>query len=363
MGFFQKFYYGKAGQADFNPEDLPKNRRELFFAMLRIRFSGICGQNLISVLFKLPIICVLGYALMFILSLGQAMQEDATLIESFSRDWFSLAVMMLAILVPCHVISGIGTTGTRYILRNWARDQHAFGFSDIKDSIKTNWKQGALFGLLTGIIDLVCFVGWYFYRNQASLSASPVSAILMTVLEGFMIIFPIVWWMIGMAAYPMMITYNMKLRVVIRNCLILIIGKLPLSVGIWLLTMVPTILCAVLFLLLGSGWPLLAWVLIYLVCGFGLTGFLYASYSNYLFDQYLNPRIEGAPVNMGLRSDEFNDDDADDDVSDFNPQPGYRPTPAPNGNEAWPPRRDDSWLDAAAERNLPTEEEKKSEDK
>ncbi len=40
MGLFQRFYYGKAGQADFNPEDLPKNRKELFMAMFRMAASA-----------------------------------------------------------------------------------------------------------------------------------------------------------------------------------------------------------------------------------------------------------------------------------------------------------------------------------
>ena len=83
---------------------------------------------------------------------------------------------------------------------------------------------------------------------------------------------------------------------------------------------------------------------------------MYASYANALFDKYMNPRIEGAPVNMGLRSSEYDEDEADDDDTPVNAQPGYRPTPGPGGvGEAWPPRRPDdssSWLDAQAERNI-----------
>ena len=31
MGFFDRFYYGKAGKADYTVEDMPKNRLQLFF--------------------------------------------------------------------------------------------------------------------------------------------------------------------------------------------------------------------------------------------------------------------------------------------------------------------------------------------
>ena len=44
------FYYGKSGKGDFKKEDLPKNRFQLFFEMLRIRFSALCRLNLMTIL-------------------------------------------------------------------------------------------------------------------------------------------------------------------------------------------------------------------------------------------------------------------------------------------------------------------------
>ena len=82
MGFFQRMYYGKAGQADFNPEDLPKNRRELFFSMLRIRFSGLCSQNFIYLLFCIPAIAVGLLSFNFLSSLANMMVENEALAEA-----------------------------------------------------------------------------------------------------------------------------------------------------------------------------------------------------------------------------------------------------------------------------------------
>ena len=47
----------------------------------------------------------------------------------------------------------------------------------------------------------------------------------------------------------------------------------------------------------------------YILIGFALSRFVGASYSNAVFDKYLNPNIEGAEVNRGLYVDE--DDDSD----------------------------------------------------
>ena len=49
------FYYGKSGKGDFRKEDLPKNRWQLFWEMLRVRFSGLCRLNLMAVAAWLPL--------------------------------------------------------------------------------------------------------------------------------------------------------------------------------------------------------------------------------------------------------------------------------------------------------------------
>ena len=40
------YYYGKSGKGDYTPDDLPKNRWQLFMEMLRTRMSGLCRMNL-----------------------------------------------------------------------------------------------------------------------------------------------------------------------------------------------------------------------------------------------------------------------------------------------------------------------------
>ena len=40
------FYYGKSGKGDFRKEDLPQNRWQLFWEMLRVRLSGLFRLNL-----------------------------------------------------------------------------------------------------------------------------------------------------------------------------------------------------------------------------------------------------------------------------------------------------------------------------
>ena len=55
------YYYGKSGKGDFRKEDLPKNRWQLFWEMLRVRFSGLFRLNLMTVAAWLPLIILIGY--------------------------------------------------------------------------------------------------------------------------------------------------------------------------------------------------------------------------------------------------------------------------------------------------------------
>ena len=52
--FMNNYYYGKSGKGDYNPEDLPRTRMQLFWEMLRTRLSALMRLNLIYVLPWIP---------------------------------------------------------------------------------------------------------------------------------------------------------------------------------------------------------------------------------------------------------------------------------------------------------------------
>jgi len=55
---------------------------------------------------------------------------------------------------------------------------------------------------------------------------------------------------------------------------------------------------------------LFAW---YVLIGFSLSRFVTASYTNAVFDRYINPKIEGAKVDQGLyRPEEDEEDDEEE---------------------------------------------------
>ena len=55
-----RYYYGKSGKGDYTPEDLPQTRWQLFWEMLRVRFSALIRLNLMYAVAWLPVIYVIG---------------------------------------------------------------------------------------------------------------------------------------------------------------------------------------------------------------------------------------------------------------------------------------------------------------
>ncbi|MBQ3079831.1 MAG: DUF624 domain-containing protein [Clostridia bacterium] len=223
--------------------------------------------------------------------------------EFVSSNLKSQLSLILLVMIPLIALAGIGSTGQMYVLRNWARDEHSFMWSDYKATIKSNWKQGLVIGLLNGLSIYIFYIAYITYGDMAAKSGW-----FFVIPQMLMVMLLVIWWMMNEIIFPMMVTYDMKIRQLIRNSAIMVIARLPYSILILIGSLVP----AVIGLCLPIQFSMIFIVLFYGLIGFSLTGFLYASYANSLFDRFLNPRIEGAEVNKGLREAEEDDDDEDD---------------------------------------------------
>ena len=101
--------------------------------------------------------------------------------------------------------------------------------------------------------------------------------------------------------------------------MILGIGRLPQSIGIRLVTLLPAAICLLLFLFTGVGmYGVLALGGYYILIGITLTRFIFASLSNAVFDRFINSRIEGVRVNRGLAEDddEYEDEEEAKDTAE-----------------------------------------------
>lgn len=304
-GMMNNFYYGKAGQADFTPEQLPANRVQLFFSMFRIRFSGLVGMNLLYLLFALPAILWTVFNLMAISGAGAVYNDVGELIAQNTvptEQLLGYVNVYLLGMIPCLMLLSFGTVGVTYVLRNWARDQHSFVLSDFKDAVKSNWKQTLLVGLINGLSLSVTFVCYRYYGMMAQ------ESVFWIIPRTLVVCICALWWMVNMLLFPMMVTYDMKFGTLVRNSFIMGVARLPFTL---LFSVLPPVITGGIALFVPYGW--IAMLLIYALIGMSGVLFMQVSYANSCFDRYLNPRIEGAQVNMGLRDPRYDDDEEDDE--------------------------------------------------
>ena len=290
------YFYGKQGKADYTVADMPQNRRQLFGEVLKVRWSAMCGVNLLYMIIWIPAIIWTGLNLTALYNL---VNTEAAVRD----DVLGLFSTYLAVLFPCIAITGPFNAGVTYVLRNWARDEHSFVFSDFKDAVKSNWKQSLVISAVSGALPFMLYVGWQFYGSMLSRSALFILPIALVMLVG------ILWTLSSMIMYDMLVTYDLKLRDVIRNSILLTLAKLPFAVVIKLATLAIPALAVGLVLLIPNFQMHILMVLgvLYFVFLVAFHKLITTSYANWLCETYLNARIEGARTDIGLRPENWDD--------------------------------------------------------
>lgn len=294
MGLFSGMFSGKSNRPDFTPDMMPKNRFELFFEMLKLNLFNLLKVNLMYFVFWIP------FWIWTWMNLSVLLTYDS--VEAFAADGYMMVYAMGAAL--CVMITGPAKCALKYITRNYARDEHVWLWSDFIGAIKANWKQGLALSVLNGLFLFLFVYGLSFYNNMAAATGSYVYLFLQVLL----VVLGVMFLLMNLYAWPMMVTYELKFTQILRNSLVLAIGRLPQSVLFGLITIIPIVIS-------GFWLPFLFW---YFIIGYALASFVNCSYTNAAFDRFFNTRIEGAEVGRGMQKkaeddDEWEDLDPDDE--------------------------------------------------
>ncbi|MBP3705134.1 MAG: YesL family protein, partial [Clostridia bacterium] len=206
MSLFNMFNnYDKPGPGV--SKDEPKKSAPIrFFEILWRKLSKLIQLNLI---FMIPVVVVVAAAMYGILILPlQHLMLTTTVFGTL--DLYNLYIVPMPVL-----LLGPFSCGMAYITRNFAREEHAFVWSDFWDAVKDNWKAGLLNGVIMYIAYAVLSFGFLFYFDQWKTA-------------GWVYILPLIF--IGLIAaimlfaqyyIPLMIvTFDLKLRHIYKNAVI-----------------------------------------------------------------------------------------------------------------------------------------------
>lgn len=212
MGFFSN-RFEKAGPG-VDPDAPQKRSFFRFFELFFRKFTRFIRVNLMYCLVMIPTFLVV-FAMLFIVSTG--LFGDNVSVEDSAYATFIVSFFCTNLFVT---IFGMGpaTAGITYIMRNFAREEHAWIWSDFKDTFKSNFKQAMAVYLINLAMLVICYVALMFY-SQASGAIGYLKYVM------YMII--VIFAMMNMYIYPMMITFKLKLKDIYRNALLFAVGKLP----------------------------------------------------------------------------------------------------------------------------------------
>ena len=197
MGIFDRFYYGKAGKRDYTEADMPKTRLSLFFLVLKDHFFDLIKVNFLQLIFWLPFLLWAGLNFMVLQSLIAEETLEVGVISGSLMTW-------LIGLIPAIAITGPSSAGSAYVMRNWAKDQHAFLFSDFWDAFKSNWKQALSVSAISGVVPILLAAAVRFYSGMARSNALLYVPLVLVLSLGllFALMLPLL--------YPMMVGYTLR---------------------------------------------------------------------------------------------------------------------------------------------------------
>lgn len=251
----------------------PQNRRQLFLCVLSDQFFSISGINFLYALFWLPFIIWTVYTLLSL----KANMDQSTALDSLRQ----LHLYFFG-LIPCFLLIGPAKAGMALTMRNWAKEEYTPALNTFFKGFRENLKQALTVSAITAIILLVL---WY----SLLISLRSGMVFVFYILLAALILF-VLFLLSQQCLYCLMVTYDLPLRSLIKNAVILTLLRFPTAILILAGSLFP-ILVYIAFVLIRPQMLyslLIIPVLYYLLLGFSLTELIQASWSNMLCDRFLN---------------------------------------------------------------------------
>ena len=137
---------------------------------------------------------------------------------------------------------GLSQAGITNVTRNIARDKHSFGISDFFDTIKANWRQSLIVGIINLLVNILLCFGLIFYYNSKGLFAD--------IALGFLLICFVIFSFMRYYMWTIIITFDLPTSKIYKNSFLLafVNFKKNLFVGVVELALCACVILAVVWI-------------------------------------------------------------------------------------------------------------------
>lgn len=271
----------KAAKNDFTKAMLPKNRKEVFFDVVKLQWQSLLLQGLILLLFYLPLLLSTAVKDIYIAT------AYATEGAQAAQNTVMLELLLSFVNIPLLAIFAVGVSGVLRTVRQYAWGENVHLSTDFSKGIRDNYGQTAAIGMLAGLIFALCLTVYY----SAAAYASPVmgAVSLLPIALSALVAAPIL--AIALAMVPV---YSNKLWATVKNAFVVYLHDLPKVLGSallcllpWCIAIVPDFYCHI----LGSAAAVL-------LMPFSLLAWTLLCYNR--FDRHINPLVSPQLIRKGI---------------------------------------------------------------
>lgn len=197
------------------------------------------------------------------------------------------------------------TAGYTYVIRNYSKQEPTFLISDFFEHSKKNWKQGLLVSFLSTFVAYLLVQAFVFY-NYFFISNNLPIGVFYTLSAVILVLYTIMMFYI----YPLMVTFKMNLKVILKNAWTFTILKLPQNFLIFILVFAVN---AAVFAVLILYFPPVVYLFVLALFMTGFSSFTANYYIWHVLDKYIVSLVKPKNNDDAI----FNDDEypeTDDDL-------------------------------------------------
>ena len=305
-GLITRMLEGKERSEEYARSTLPTNRWQLFWDIFKGNFWKLVKVNLLTLLFFVPLLVVIvmsflvsennGIIYPFGANLGVGYPAAPT-VQGVSESLTLRSGMTTYLLLTLTTfVAAVGLSGGMYVVRNMVWTEGIFVANDFWRGVKLNYKNA----LQTALFFCVIFSFCQTLINISNLAIASNAAeegqiTWLRISQGASYLFMSVAAMMSFWMIALGVNYKMNFLTMTKNSFLMTIGTLPQTIFFGALALIPFAL----FLIGNTMFISLAVVMVVLF-GFAYALLVWLDFAQWVFDKYINPKLEGAKVGRGI---------------------------------------------------------------
>ena len=306
-GFITRLLEGKEKSEEYARSTLPTNRWQLFFDIFKGNLGKLVKVNLLIFLFFIPMIAVIVFSMIYSEYLGGTYPFSGHLglgyagFYGFTQGQSQYATMQTNFLalggtLLTAPIAAVGIAGGMYVIRNMVWTEGIFVANDFWRGVKLNFKnalQASLF--FCGVLFLCVLTVNLSDYNLALSETAKWQEVMLRISQVVSIGFVVLAAMMSLWIIALGVNYEMSILTLFRNAFLMTVGTLPQTVFFGVIALVPYVLFFIqqpIVLVIGC--------FLVILIAFSYTFLVWLDFAQWVFDKYINPKIEGAKVGRGI---------------------------------------------------------------